>query len=168
MLPDGFHFEDYVGGPGLYLGDRLVATTCPANYDPNPPWRTCTFPSGLPRYVFHGTEEQAVRYMTAWAVKWEAQIREASRNAGDPFAHLMIARGRTIHITRTRWYRSSKTPRSVATPGPRPFHVRRLIAKIDSIDMRVSDVVIASAERSCDAQERRIQSGSPTSLPGKA
>ena len=108
MLPDGFHFEPYVGGPGLYLGERLVATTCPANHDPNPPWRTCTFPSGLPRYVFHRTEEQSVRYMTAWAVKWEAQIRETVRNAGDPFAHLMSARGKGIHTTHPRRRRSRR------------------------------------------------------------
>ena len=60
MLPDGFHFVRYIEGPGLYLGDRVVATTTPANYDSNPPWRICINPSGLPRYEFREAEEQAV------------------------------------------------------------------------------------------------------------
>jgi len=102
MLPDGFHFEQYIGGPGLYLGNHLIATTTPANYDPNPPWRICINPSGLPRYEFRDTEEQAVRYMTAWATKWEARIRETVGQVGDPFAHLMVSRGQTISTTHPR------------------------------------------------------------------
>mgnify|MGYP003579171191 CR=1 FL=1 len=27
MLPNGFHFEEYVDGPGLYLGDRVYGET---------------------------------------------------------------------------------------------------------------------------------------------
>jgi len=108
MLPDGFHLERYIGGPGLYLGDRVVATATPANYDLNPPWRVCINPSGLPRYVFLDTEEQAVRYMTAWVVKWEARIRETVRDMGDSFAHLMVSRGQTISTTHPRRRRSRR------------------------------------------------------------
>ncbi|GAA5075419.1 hypothetical protein [Lysobacter panacisoli] len=89
MLPAGFHFQRYIDGPGLYLGDRAVAAACLANYDPDSPWRLCLNPTGLPRYVFTRTEAGATRYMEAWAVKWEAAIREAverGRNGREPSA----------------------------------------------------------------------------------
>jgi len=108
MLPDGFHFEHYIGGPGLYLGDRLVATTTPANYDPSPPWRICINPSGLPRYEFRDTEDQAVRYMAEWARKWEARIRESVEQIEDPFSHLTVSRGQSISTTHPRRRRTRR------------------------------------------------------------
>jgi hypothetical protein len=108
MLPDGFHFEQYTGGPGLYLGEHVIATATPANYDSNPPWRICINPAGLPRYEFRDTEEQAVRYVSAWANKWEVRIREAVGQVGDPFTHLMVSRGQTISTTHPRKRRSRR------------------------------------------------------------
>jgi len=53
-------------------------------------------------------EEQAVRYMAAWARKWEARIRETVEQIGDPFAHLMVSRGQSISTTHPRRRRSRR------------------------------------------------------------
>lgn len=102
MLPNGFHFEQYVDGPGLYLGDRVVASACPANYDPDPPWRLCINPAGLPRYVFTRTEADSIRYMEAWARKWESRIKEEAGRTGNQFAHLLVRPSEQVATTHHR------------------------------------------------------------------
>lgn len=111
MLPDGFHFERYIDGPGLYLGDRVVATACPANHDPDSPWRVCMNPAGLPRYVFTRTEGGAEQYLAQWARKWERQIREAVGANSGSFAHLSLPAGErpvTTHPHRRHGRRATR------------------------------------------------------------
>lgn len=88
MLPAAFQFERHLDGPGLFLGDRAVAFACRANYEPDSPWRLCLNPTGLPRYVFTRTEGGSVRYMEAWAEKWETEIRDAVGRTGSGMEHL--------------------------------------------------------------------------------
>ena len=77
MLPDGFRFEWFVDGPALYLGNEVVATASPANYDPDPPWRLCMNPDRQERRtVFRRNQDEAERYMAAWARKWQDRLRE--------------------------------------------------------------------------------------------
>ena len=81
-LPPGFEFRPYVDGPGLYLEGRVIATACPANGDPGAPWRLCISPKGSPRCEFLRDEDACLRYMAAWATKWEAEIRRARVDVG--------------------------------------------------------------------------------------
>jgi len=88
MLPDGFRFEPYVDGPCLRVGDEVVATACPARDEPGAPWRICLAPRKPPRFVFCPDEEACLRYMEAWARKWEVEIRERCDRPSLEFAHL--------------------------------------------------------------------------------
>ena len=81
LLP-GFEFCPYVGGPGLYMDGRLIAHASAATDEPGALWRLCISPSGMPRYEFLRDEDACVRYMAAWARKWEAQIRQAMADVG--------------------------------------------------------------------------------------
>lgn len=77
MLPEGFRFETRDDDIVLRLGDSKVAHACPANYDPNPPWRLCLNPDRLGmRYHFTDSREAAERYLVAWATKWQDRLRE--------------------------------------------------------------------------------------------
>lgn len=77
MLPEGFHLESRNGDIDLVLDGRRIAHACPANYDPNPPWRLCLNPDRLGmRYHFTASREGAERYMAAWARKWQDRLRE--------------------------------------------------------------------------------------------
>lgn len=89
-LPPGFEFRPYVGGPGLYLGDDLVAHASPARDEPGARWRLCIAPRGIPRYEFLRDEDACLRYMAGWAVKWEAEIRQsvASVGTGHPYGEV--------------------------------------------------------------------------------
>lgn len=76
-LPPGFHFERYIDGPGLYYREHVVANASPANYRPDPPYRIAINPNSIHRrFEFTDTEAEAVRYMAAWARKWEKRIIE--------------------------------------------------------------------------------------------
>ncbi len=74
-LPPGFHFEPYLGGPALYLDDTQVASACPARDEAGASWRLCLCPRRPPRYEFLADEQACLRYMAAWARRWEAEIR---------------------------------------------------------------------------------------------
>jgi hypothetical protein len=75
MLPEGFQWRPYSGGPGLYCGDRLVAHACEASAGNG--WRMSLDGSGGPgRYVFLPDEAACRRYAEAWALKWADEIRE--------------------------------------------------------------------------------------------
>ncbi|MDF5814323.1 hypothetical protein P4152_17235 [Pseudomonas aeruginosa] len=74
-LPPGFHFEPYLGGPALYLDDDQVASACPARDEAGASWRLCLCPRRPPRYEFLADEQACLRYMAAWARRWEAEIR---------------------------------------------------------------------------------------------
>lgn len=111
MLPDGFHFERYIDGPGLYLDKTVVATACPANHDPDSPWRVCMNPAGLPRYVFTRTELGAERYMAQWARKWEREIRAAVGASPNAFAHLTLSSGTRIETTHPHRRHGRRAPR---------------------------------------------------------
>lgn len=90
-LPPGFEFRPYVDGPGLYLGEKAIAFACAANHDPNPPWRLCLNVGTLSAStVFTATEAGALRYMAAWARKWEPEIRKAHEAVSHPFGHLAV------------------------------------------------------------------------------
>lgn len=81
-LPPGFEFKPYVDGPGLYLDGTVVATATQANRQPGAPWRLCISPTGAPRYEFLRDEDACLRYMAAWATRWEAAIRKARVDVG--------------------------------------------------------------------------------------
>ena len=108
MLPDGFHFEHHIRGPGLYLGQHVVAFCSPANYDPVPPWRVEINPNSVHRRcVFTDTEGQAVRYMAAWARRWESRIMAEVASLNPPSAPIAPSEPRapiapTTHRKRRR------------------------------------------------------------------
>lgn len=81
-LPPGFEFRPYVDGPGLYLDGRVIATATPANGSPDTPWRLCISPNGIPRYEFLRDKDACLRYMAAWAKRWENEIRNTLADVG--------------------------------------------------------------------------------------
>lgn len=86
-LPAGFEFRPYIEGPGLYLGNELLAHACPANPDPGAPWRLCIAPRRPPRFEFLPDEAACLRYMARWVLLWEAEIRERIGHAQPPFVN---------------------------------------------------------------------------------
>lgn len=91
-LPPGFEFGPYIDGVAVYLGEKAVAIASPANNDQNPPWRI-SINVGLVsgRYHFTANERAARRYMAAWAMKWEARIRDEHLTVSGPFMHMAKA-----------------------------------------------------------------------------
>lgn len=87
-LPPGFHFQPYLGGPSLHVGEEQVASACPARDEPGAPWRLCLRPRRPPRYEFLPNEDACLRYMAAWARRWEAEIRDRCALPSTAFAHL--------------------------------------------------------------------------------
>ncbi len=74
MLPEGFQWRPYSGGPGLYCGNRLVAHACEAS--PGNGWRlSLDGGHNAGRYEFLADEAACVRYTEAWARKWADRIR---------------------------------------------------------------------------------------------
>lgn len=74
MLPDGFHWRPWCEGRALYLGDRQIAILTLVR---DGHVRTNTNPDRAFRgYEFHDSEDRAVRWLEAWARKWEAKLRE--------------------------------------------------------------------------------------------
>jgi len=74
MLPTGFSWRDYINGPGLYLGDRLIANAVQPSEGAL--WRlTYGVRENIPNTKFFSCEAAAKRYAEAWAVKWEARLR---------------------------------------------------------------------------------------------
>lgn len=72
MLPDDFIWRDYLDGPGLFFGTRLLACASPVATG----WRLYLSGGGRPvRYEFLPTEAACRRYAEAWATKWQAEIR---------------------------------------------------------------------------------------------
>jgi hypothetical protein len=73
MLPDGFHWQGFHDGYALVLGGKVVASVTPVaagvRLDIN---------SDLPtrRHEFFATMATGRAYLEAWAVKWEAKIRD--------------------------------------------------------------------------------------------
>lgn len=88
LLPPGFEFRPSLDGPGLFLGEDRVAIACPARDEPGAPWRLCLSPRGQPRYEFLPDEAACVRYMAAWARRWDTEIREACASTAHPYSHL--------------------------------------------------------------------------------
>lgn len=74
MLPTGFHWESYMDGPALYLGEDRVADVTPLV---NGSFRVCFHPHTPTqlRYEFFDSERAAEIYIEQWACKWEARIR---------------------------------------------------------------------------------------------
>lgn len=72
MLPTGFHWRDYLGGPALWLDGQMVAHVTPLEVG----FRVTLNPDRLAmRYRFFASRDTSIRYIEAWAVKWEAEIR---------------------------------------------------------------------------------------------
>lgn len=82
MLPHGFEWRPYVGGPALYYGGRVVALVSALD---NGRFRV-TVGVGLRglRHEFMQTEAGSMRYVEAWASKWQAEIREGVGGMGRP------------------------------------------------------------------------------------
>ena len=73
MLPAGFEWQHYITGPGLFVDGELVAYIAPVTEA----WRVSVgIGIGPPRYQFFDREDDALRYVEAWARKWEQRIRE--------------------------------------------------------------------------------------------
>lgn len=90
-LPPGFTFDHFIDGPCLRLNGEVIATACPANYDPGCPWRISLHPRRAGSTVFLATEAGARRYMAAWARRWETEIRERCAGPNQAFAHLLVS-----------------------------------------------------------------------------
>lgn len=75
MLPAGFEWRPYIDGPALYLGDRMLAVSSRLEQG----WRVDFVLHR--RSEFFAGEAEAIRYVTAWARKWENRIRQ---EAGAP------------------------------------------------------------------------------------
>lgn len=84
MLPDGFEWRPYTGGkPALFFGGRMLAY---ATETQSGIWSIGFVAKGTPHYKFMATGEGSRRYVEAWAVKWEAEIRALP--VSSPFGHL--------------------------------------------------------------------------------
>lgn len=72
MLPDGYQWRKWIEGLALYLGDVQVATVTPVTGGT----RTLVNANSVRmRYVFFDAEVAAVRYVEAWASKWDERLR---------------------------------------------------------------------------------------------
>lgn len=78
MLPDGFQWQDFIDGPALHLNGHRIATVSPLDDERGVySVRVCFHPSRHNmHYRFFRTVEGSCRYVEAWAVKWEAELRE--------------------------------------------------------------------------------------------
>ncbi|RYG84877.1 MAG: hypothetical protein EON59_13130 [Alphaproteobacteria bacterium] len=73
MLPQGFEWRPYIEGePALYLLDTQLAYV---THTQGGTWRIGFVAKGTPHYRFMGSQEAAQRFVEAWAVKWEAEVR---------------------------------------------------------------------------------------------
>lgn len=74
MLPAGFRFETFNDGPGLYVDGRLVADIVPLG---DGRYRACMNPLSFSiRYAYLASMEEALAYVSEWALKWEARLRD--------------------------------------------------------------------------------------------
>lgn len=74
MLPPDFEWRPYVGGPALYLRERLVASA--AELEPGFGYRVAINPDSIGRrYVFLATEDALRRYCEVWATKYQDRLR---------------------------------------------------------------------------------------------
>lgn len=76
MLPAGFRLDGEGDGCRLLLAGRVIGRAHPANERGT--CRVCLHECNaeLMRYRFFDDMEQGRRYITAWAIKWEAELRE--------------------------------------------------------------------------------------------
>lgn len=72
MLPDGYQWRKWIEGPALYLDDAQVATITPVTGGIR---ALMNANSVQMRYVFFDAELAAVRYIEAWANKWDGRLR---------------------------------------------------------------------------------------------
>ena len=70
MLPEGFDWRPYLNGPALYAGDQMLAVLSRLTDG----WRIDFVL--YRRSEFFASEATAIRYVTAWACKWETRIRK--------------------------------------------------------------------------------------------
>lgn len=74
MLPEGFHWDDGPA-PRLLLDGHVIAVT--AELPPGYGWRIDQNPNRTMRHsVFVRDRAAAIRYLEAWARKWELRLRE--------------------------------------------------------------------------------------------
>ena len=104
MLPDGFEWQDYLGGHRLVLGTRMLAHITPL---PDGGCRLTTNPEDANRRItFRPTYEGGRAYVEAWAVKWEARIRQGGDQArplyGGGLMEMAGDRPATTHLRKRR------------------------------------------------------------------
>jgi hypothetical protein len=74
MLPKGFSFQTFNDGPALMVGGRVVADIVPLG---DGRYRACMNPLSFSiRYAYLGSLEEAMDYVSAWAVQWEDRLRD--------------------------------------------------------------------------------------------
>ncbi len=74
MLPAGFRFETHDDGPALFVDGRIVADIVPLG---DGRFRACMNPLSFSiRYAYLDSLEAAMAYVSEWAVKWEARLRD--------------------------------------------------------------------------------------------
>lgn len=91
MLPDGFKWDDFCDGHRLVYGTRTLAHT---TLLPNGGCRATMNPGDLHRRTeFFDVYEAGQRYVEAWAMKWEARLREAGDRSTPLYAPGFLATG---------------------------------------------------------------------------
>ena len=74
MLPSGFIFETFNDGPALLVDGRIVADIVPLG---DGRCRACMNPLSFSiRYAYLESMEEAMAYVSEWAMKWEARLRD--------------------------------------------------------------------------------------------
>lgn len=74
MLPTGFAFETFNDGPALLVNGRIVADIVPLG---DGRCRACMNPLSFSiRYAYYDSMEEAMAHVSAWAMKWEARLRD--------------------------------------------------------------------------------------------
>ena len=75
-LPPGFQLDPYLDGSALRVDGVMVAVYTALD---NGSWRvTVGVGFASMRHEFLSSEDAAVRYVTAWARKWQSAIRESA------------------------------------------------------------------------------------------
>lgn len=74
MLPSGFAFETYQDGPALMVDGRIVADIVPLG---DGRFRACLNPLSFSiRYAMLDSLDEAIAYVTDWAIRWESRLRD--------------------------------------------------------------------------------------------
>ncbi|HWS78230.1 MAG TPA: hypothetical protein VN205_07625 [Thermomonas sp.] len=74
MLPNGFRFQTFHDGPALLVDGRIVADIVPLG---DGRFRACMNPLSFSiRYAYLGSLEEAMDFVSEWAMKWEARLRD--------------------------------------------------------------------------------------------